>query len=133
MNESAQFTKELSPKSNRPFEPSSKGTLKVSIWLKTPNPMLGGLAPQVMMCPELIEKLHSVVKDVEASNQPADDQDDVMIAATAVSGDADLAEKWFRNHPIDAFQGKTANQLVLEGRANDVLRYLEMLEAGPLG
>lgn len=107
---------------------------KVNQWFEIPNQMLGGLRPRTFMHePGSIKKLRSFVKEAEARNSLVDGRDQVLVAATALSGDANRAEQWIHNHRIDAFQGQTANQLVLEGRAHDVIRYLEMLEVGSLG
>ena len=40
---------------------------------------------------------------------------------------------WYRNVPLPPFGYKTAEQLVSEGRTEDVLRYVESLEAGAAG
>ncbi|MGM0521997.1 MAG: DUF2384 domain-containing protein, partial [Pseudomonadota bacterium] len=40
---------------------------------------------------------------------------------------------WFRNEPIGAFDYKTPEQLVSEGRADDLLRYVKALQAGVVG
>ncbi len=57
----------------------------------------------------------------------------VIRAATDLSGEAYGASFWFRNETLPAFGLKTAEQLVSEGRAEDVLRYLASLEAGTAG
>lgn len=57
----------------------------------------------------------------------------VLAAATDSVGSASQAASWFRNHSIADFSGKTAEVLVSEGRAEDVLRYIDMLSAGSAG
>ncbi|MBA3352370.1 MAG: DUF2384 domain-containing protein [Blastocatellia bacterium] len=57
----------------------------------------------------------------------------VMKAAADLSGDMKKALFWFRNHPLQPFQYKTAEQLVADGKADAVVRYISMLEAGPAG
>ena len=57
----------------------------------------------------------------------------VIRAATDLSGKAHGAAFWFRNESLPAFGLKTAEQLVSEGRAEDVLRYLASLEVGTAG
>ena len=57
----------------------------------------------------------------------------VLTAATELVGGAAEAEFWFRNHRIADFNDKTADVLVAEGRAEDVLRYIEMLSTGSAG
>lgn len=63
----------------------------------------------------------------------SDDRKTVMDAATALAGDPVRADRWFRTQPIPELSGKTAEQLVLEGRAADVLKYIAMLETGSTG
>jgi hypothetical protein len=40
---------------------------------------------------------------------------------------------WYRNEPLQSFGYKTAEQLVSDGRTEDLLRYIESLEAGAAG
>lgn len=57
----------------------------------------------------------------------------VLRAATDVSGDLARAMFWYRNEPLPVFGYKTAEQLVSDGRAEDVIRYVVSLEAGAAG
>lgn len=57
----------------------------------------------------------------------------VLRAATDISDNIDHAIFWYRNDPLRVFRYKTAEQLVTEGRTEDVLRYVESLEAGAVG
>ena len=57
----------------------------------------------------------------------------VIRAGTDVSGDVKRAIFWYRNDPLPHFGYKTAEQLVSEGRSEDVIRYIESLEAGASG
>lgn len=57
----------------------------------------------------------------------------VIRAATDLCGDVDRALFWYRNEPLQPFGYKTAEQLVSDGRAEDVLRYVASLEAGAVG
>jgi hypothetical protein len=57
----------------------------------------------------------------------------VVLAATDLSRQANAASSWFRREPLSAFNGKTAEQLVRDGRTDDVLAYLQSLEAGAAG
>ncbi len=57
----------------------------------------------------------------------------VIEAATDLSGAADKASLWFENENLAAFAFKTAEQLVREGRADDLLAYLHALKAGAAG
>lgn len=40
------------------------------------------------------------------------------------------ADRWFRSEPLPGFDGATADQLVREGRAEDVHAYLDRIAAG---
>lgn len=57
----------------------------------------------------------------------------VIKAAADVSGDIRKALFWYRNEPLGPFGYKTPERLVSEGRADDVIRYLESVEAGAAG
>lgn len=57
----------------------------------------------------------------------------VIRAAVDLSGDVNRALFWYRNEPLQPFGYKTAEQLVSEGRTDDLLRYIESLEAGAAG
>lgn len=41
-----------------------------------------------------------------------------------------LAYAWYRSEPLPGFAGQTAMQLVKDGRANDVLDYIDAIDAG---
>ena len=57
----------------------------------------------------------------------------VLAAATDLVGNASKAAFWYRNQPLSDFNYQTAETLVSEGRAEDVVRYIEMLSAGSTG
>ena len=57
----------------------------------------------------------------------------VIKAATDLNGELRKALFWYRNDPIAVFDYKTAETLVADGRADDVVRYIETLEAGFAG
>jgi hypothetical protein len=58
----------------------------------------------------------------------------VLAAATTVSGgDIEAAILWYRNEPLALFDYRTAESLVAEGRAADVLNLLESFQAGFTG
>jgi hypothetical protein len=57
----------------------------------------------------------------------------VMRAASDLNGDVGRAIFWYRNEPLPPFGYKTAEQLVCEGRTEDVLRYVGSLEVGAAG
>lgn len=41
-----------------------------------------------------------------------------------------MAYAWYRSEPLPGFSGQTAMQLVREGRADDVLDYVDAVDAG---
>lgn len=45
-------------------------------------------------------------------------------------GSALLAYAWYRSEPLAGFSGQTAMQLVHAGRADDVLTYVDAVDAG---
>ena len=54
------------------------------------------------------------------------DEDRIISAAEAVSGDHDKAV-WWLNQPLATFGGKTALKLIAEGRTEDVIGYLQSI------
>ncbi|WP_213959432.1 DUF2384 domain-containing protein [Variovorax sp. dw_954] len=57
----------------------------------------------------------------------------VLKAAFDVSGDMQVSIRWYRTEPLSVFRYATAEMLVSQGRATDVLNYIESLSAGALG
>ena len=47
-------------------------------------------------------------------------------------GSALMAYAWYRSEPLSGFSGLTAMQLVRDGRADDVLDYIDAVDAGIL-
>jgi hypothetical protein len=45
-------------------------------------------------------------------------------------GSALLAYAWYRSEPLSGFSGQTAMQLVRNGRADDVLDFIDAVDAG---
>ena len=45
-------------------------------------------------------------------------------------GSALIAYAWYRSQPLPGFSGQTAMQLVREGRADEVLDYVDAVDAG---
>jgi hypothetical protein len=45
-------------------------------------------------------------------------------------GSALMAYAWYRSEPLPGFSGQTAMQLVRGGRADDVLEYIDAVDAG---
>lgn len=54
----------------------------------------------------------------------------VIRAAIALSGDVEKALSWYHNEPLQPFEYKTAEQLVSEGKTDDLVSYIASLEAG---
>ncbi len=54
-------------------------------------------------------------------------------AAFSLSGDMAKALTWYRNDGIESFGYKTAEELVSDGRTDDILRYMASLQAGAAG
>ncbi len=54
-------------------------------------------------------------------------------AGSDISGDVGKALFWYRNDPLSVFGYKTPEQLVSEGRTEDLLRYVASIEAGAVG
>jgi len=62
-----------------------------------------------------------------------DDALELIRAAALLSGDFRKAASWYFADPIAVFDGLTPEALIVPGRAREVLRYLETLEAGFAG
>jgi hypothetical protein len=41
-----------------------------------------------------------------------------------------IAYAWYRSEPLPGFSGQTAMQLVLSGQVDDVLEYIDAVDAG---
>lgn len=54
----------------------------------------------------------------------------ILATATEMAGDESRAAIWFKHQPIAGWGGKTAYDLVGEGKTDDVLAYLEAVRAG---
>lgn len=57
----------------------------------------------------------------------------VISAAYRLTGDLQRAEFLVRHEPLAAFEGKTAESLIREGREGEVIDYLKSLESGTAG
>ena len=55
---------------------------------------------------------------------------DIINRVLPWSGSIALAFAWFRSEPLPSFGDKTAQELVKDGRAADVMRYLERIAEG---
>ena len=54
----------------------------------------------------------------------------ILAMAAEMAGDEHRAAIWFKHQPIPGWAGKTAYDLVGEGKADKVLAYLEAVRAG---
>lgn len=54
----------------------------------------------------------------------------ILAMAAEMAGDANRAVIWFKHQPIPGWAGKTAYDLVGEGKADQVLAYLEAVRSG---
>ena len=54
----------------------------------------------------------------------------ILAMATDMAGGEDRAAIWFKHQPIPGWAGKTAYDLVREGKADKVLAYLEAVRSG---
>lgn len=54
----------------------------------------------------------------------------ILAMAGEMSGDERRAAIWFKHQPIPGWAGKTAYDLVREGKASKVLAYLEAVRSG---
>ena len=57
----------------------------------------------------------------------------VLAVASGLTGDMERAVFLLRNEPLRAFDYKTGEKLVQEGRADDVVAYLQSLAGGAAG
>jgi uncharacterized protein (DUF2384 family) len=54
----------------------------------------------------------------------------ILAIAEEMAGDRQRAITWFEQQPIPGWAGKTAYELVQEGKADKVFDYLEEVKAG---
>ena len=54
----------------------------------------------------------------------------IVAMASEMAGGDERAALWFKHQPIPGWAGKTAYDLVREGKANKVLAYLEAVRSG---
>lgn len=70
---------------------------------------------------------------MKTADNASSDREGILRAATCLNGDPAVAQDWYCCEQIAIFDGKTPEQLVNEGRGNDVHRYIESFEAGSAG
>jgi len=54
----------------------------------------------------------------------------ILAMATEMAGSEGQAAIWFKHQPLPGWAGKTAYDLVAEGKSGEVLKYLESVRAG---
>jgi hypothetical protein len=54
----------------------------------------------------------------------------ILTQAEEMAGSEQWAAIWFKHQPIPGWAGKTASDLVHEGKAEQVLAYLEAVRSG---
>lgn len=54
----------------------------------------------------------------------------VVRAAVDIAGDVEDAIYWYKNHPIATFDYKTAQDVVSEGKTEQLIRYIQSLQSG---
>jgi hypothetical protein len=57
----------------------------------------------------------------------------VFAALTEINGSVSQSVSWFRNQPLELLEDKTAEMLVSDGEIEKVMKYIAMMDAGPLG
>ena len=57
----------------------------------------------------------------------------VISAVRAINGDLRRAIFWYRNTPIPEFDHRTAESLVVKGKTEAVVRYLDSISSGSTG
>jgi hypothetical protein len=55
---------------------------------------------------------------------------EVITKTSARFGSPLIAYAWYRSEPLPGFSGQTAMQLVQDGRASEVLEYIDAVDAG---
>ncbi len=103
----------------------------------TANSELTRLSEQLGLRPSELAKLAGLVPSSLRSKSKARKLDAtltliarILASATEMAGDENRAAIWFKHQPIAGWSGKTAAGLVGEGKADDVLAYLEAVRAG---
>jgi hypothetical protein len=68
-----------------------------------------------------------------AAERAVRDTVNVLTVACRVNENCERALFWFMSHAINEFEGRTPAELVQEGKAEAVLRYLATLQCGATG
>lgn len=95
------------------------------------------LAEQLGVSLSELSKLTGVARNTLSSKTPSRKVDAalspivrILAMAAEMAGEEGRAVIWFKHQPIPGWAGKTAYDLVVEGKASDILEYLEAVRAG---
>jgi hypothetical protein len=91
---------------------------------------LSRLAKQLDMPPSELAKLAGIAPGSLGVEQALTTIVSILAMAMEMDGDKRRAAIWFKQQPIPACGGRTAHDLVGEGKANAVLAYLEAVRLG---
>ena len=79
---------------------------------------------------------NTVTRAPDAASVQSDLRQNIRVLAAALNAsgnDLGKALQWFRNEPLPPFAYKTAEQLVADGRADDVIRLIDTYAGGAAG
>ena len=79
---------------------------------------------------------NTVARAPDSAAVQAHIRDNVRVLRAAydlIGADLQKAIVWFKNEPVREFDYKTPETMVVEGRADDVIKLLEMYEVGAAG
>tara|TARA_R110002012_G_scaffold208038_1_gene378043 strand:+ start:1472 stop:1738 length:267 start_codon:yes stop_codon:yes gene_type:complete len=76
------------------------------------------------------QSAHYDVMLVEIWYHQSMDADDVLAKIEPRVGSEALAHAWYKSKPLPGFDGKTAMQLVEAGKAQQVIDYIDGIDAG---
>lgn len=94
------------------------------------DPELSRLAEQLDMPPSELATLAGIAPGGVRTDQALTTIITIFALATEMAGNERRAAIWFKQQPIPACGGRTAYDLVGEGKANAVLTYLEAVRLG---
>ncbi len=95
----------------------------------------GDASQRYQLAASAITQAEQALEDARrAAFETLEVQDPKLAAlATQVLGDREDPTSWFLDEPLEAFRGSTAWEVVLQGRAEAVITYLESISSGFVG
>ena len=96
----------------------------------SPDPELSRLAGQLQLPTSELAKLAGIAPGGLRVNQAETTIVSILAMATEMAGDATRPAILFKQQPFPGCRGRTAHDLVGEGKANAVLTYLEAVRLG---